>query len=208
MDLLASSQVQLLCTMPHEYQLSQSRTWTSPEFQKVKDFNRMKEKMHHLGLGNSPFIPATPSELIGLRAEILASKAVKIAARLREKERLAANRSNGIFPEQEPQLFGGKAMLGDLSAVFSLSLVWNSAFLTETAPQDNNNTDDEPLSSWPTLAEYKAWGCVLPLPRSILNSAAAEMAEKEACWMNPETLGRSGSKKVSVVGNWNFNTSD
>lgn len=184
-----SPRAQLVRSVTQESHLTQSRTWTSPEFQKVKDFNRMKEKLHYLGLGNSPFLPETPGELVGLKAEMLAEKANRIAAGVREKERLADRRGRGLLPD-EPQLFGGKKMGDGLSAVFSLNMVWSDSMVTETASQDN--TSDQQNSSWPTLAEYKAWGTTLPLPRSILRAAEAEMAEKEASWLNPETLGHWG----------------
>jgi hypothetical protein len=149
-----SSQIQLVCTMAYEAQLSQSRTWTSPEFQIVKDFNRMRDKMRHLGFENSPFLPTTPGELVGLRAEILKHKARRIASGLREKERIAELRKNGYLPEEEPRLFGGKKMTDGLSMVFSLNIIWNEPELAQTTTKGDSSRDLKD-SSWPTLAEYK-----------------------------------------------------
>lgn len=149
-----SSQIQLVCTMANEAQLSQSRTWTSPEFQIVKDFNRMRDKMRHLGFENSPFLPTTPGELVGLRAEILKHKARRITSGLREKERIAELRKNGYLPEEEPRLFGGKRMTDGLSMILSLNLIWNELEFAERTTKGDNPRDLKD-SSWPTLAEYK-----------------------------------------------------
>lgn len=149
-----SSQIQLVCSMANEAQLSQSRTWTSPEFQIVKDFNRMRDKMRHLGFDNSPFLPTTPGELVGLRAEILKHKARRIASVLRDKERIAELRKSGYLPEEGPRLFGGKKMKDGLSMVFSLNIIWNELEFAETTTKSDNSRNLKD-SSWPTLAEYK-----------------------------------------------------
>lgn len=187
-----------------------SKTWVSEEEQLRMDYNRMRERVQHIGAAGSPCLPRTMFDYAGFEAQIRIVNANKMMKKIRTmRDDLAskeAAQKHGNTTRETRMLAKAFAQPGDGRSV---ALGMQSSFNAVRAPPPPPEQVD-----WPSHAELKAngddrqraggFGRYLPPPRK--NTIDARMLGEVpgAARVVPATADTPYSFKQVVGDRWDW----